>query len=57
MAKASNVGNLVDDKLDGLDIANLGTIMSKLEAAKATISKDITFGDQLLQPGERNALI
>ena len=57
MAKASNVGELLDDKLDRIEIGNLGTVLNKLEAVKATISKDVTFGDQILKPGERNALI
>lgn len=57
MVRASRVGPLVDDKGDVLQIGNLTTVLEKLEAAKATNSKDVTFGDQLLDLGERGAVV
>ena len=57
MVRVSKVGPLVDDKGDILQIGNLSTILEKLEAAKATNSKDVTFGDQLLNLGERGAVV
>ena len=57
MVRASKVGPLVDDKGDVLQIGNLTTVLEKLEAAKATNSKDVTFGDQLLDLGERGAVV
>jgi len=57
MVRVSKVGPLVDDKGDVLQIGNLSTVLEKLEAAKATNSKDVTFGDQLLDLGERGAVV
>lgn len=56
-AVASKVGPLIDKDNKSLQIGNLNTIIEKLEAAKAANSKDITFGDQLLNLGERGAVI
>lgn len=57
MVRASRVGPLVDDEGDVLQIGNLTTVLEKLEAAKATNSKDVTFGDQLLDLGERGSVV
>lgn len=57
IAVASDVGELLDSNMNRLEIGNLNSIFNKLEAVKATISKDVTFGDQLLNPGERGAVI
>jgi len=56
-AIASKVGPLVDKNGKQLQIGNLNTIIENLTAAEAANSKDITFGDQLLNLGERGAII
>lgn len=56
-ALASNVGPLVDKDMNQLQIANLNVIMENLKAAEASKSKDITFGNRLLNLGERGALM
>lgn len=57
MAWASNMGNLVDKNGNTLGMDSLPNILTKAEAIKATRSKDITFGGQLLNDIEKNFIV
>lgn len=57
MAWASNMGNLIDKNGNTLGMDSLPNILTKAEAIKATRSKDITFGGQLLNDIEKNFIV
>lgn len=57
MAWASNMGNLIDKNGNTLGMDSLSNILTKAEAIKATRSKDITFGGQLLNDIEKNFIV
>ena len=57
MAWASNMGNLIDKNGNTIGMDSLPNILTKAEAIKATRSKDITFGGQLLNDIEKNFIV
>ena len=57
MTWASNMGNLIDKNGNTLGMDSLPNILTKAEAIKATRSKDITFGGQLLNDIEKNFIV
>lgn len=57
IAWASNMGNLIDKNGNTLGMDSLPNILTKAEAIKATRSKDITFGGQLLNDIEKNFIV
>lgn len=56
-AWAANMGSMIDKNGNVLGMDSLTNILSKAEAIKATRSKDITFGGQLLNDIEKNFVI
>lgn len=57
MAYAANMGDLVTSSGDRVGMDSLPNILNKVEAIKATRSKDITFGGQLLTDEEKNFIV
>lgn len=57
MAWAANMGDLVDKNGERVGMDSLPNILNKVEAIKATRSKDITFGGQLLTDIEKNFIV
>ena len=57
MAWAANMGDLVDKNGERVGMDSLPNILNKVEAIKATRSKDITFGGQLLTDVEKNFIV
>lgn len=57
IAWAANMGDLVDKNGNVIGMDSLPNILGSVEAIKATRSKDITFGGQLLTDAEKNFII
>lgn len=57
MAYAANMGDLVTSSGNRVGMDSLPNILNKVEAIKATRSKDITFGGQLLTDEEKNFIV
>jgi hypothetical protein len=57
LAYAANMGDAVDKNGNKIPMTLLTDFMTKVEAIKATRSKDITFGGQLLKDSEINYII
>lgn len=57
LAQAVNMGNMIDKNGNTLGMDSLINILQKAEAIKATRSKDITFGGQLLNDIEKNFVV
>lgn len=57
IAWAANMGNMIDKDGNTLGMDTLTNIKQKAEALKATRSKDVTFGGQLLTDIEQNFII
>lgn len=57
MAYAANMGDLVTSSGNRVGMDSLPNILNKVEAIKATRSKDITFGGQLLTDEEKNFVV
>jgi hypothetical protein len=51
------MGDLVDKNGERVGMDSLPNILNKVEAIKATRSKDITFGGQLLTDVEKNFIV
>ena len=56
-AWAANMGSMIDKNGNTLGMDSLTNVLSKAEAVKATRSKDITFGGQLLNDVEKNFVV
>lgn len=56
-AWAANMGSMIDKNGNILGMDSLTNVLSKAEAVKATRSKDITFGGQLLNDVEKNFVV
>lgn len=56
-AWAANMGSMIDKSGNTLGMDSLTNVLSKAEAVKATRSKDITFGGQLLNDVEKNFVV
>jgi len=56
-AWAANMGSMIDKNGNTLGMDSLTNVLSKAEAIKATRSKDITFGGQLLNDVEKNFVV
>lgn len=57
VAWAANMGNLVDQNGNVIGMDSLPNIFGSVEAIKATRSKDVTFGGQLLTDSEKNFIV
>ena len=57
VAWAANMGDLVDKNGNVIGMDSLPNILGSVEAIKATRSKDITFGGQLLTDAEKNFIV
>jgi hypothetical protein len=51
------MGSMIDKNGNILGMDSLTNVLSKAEAVKATRSKDITFGGQLLNDVEKNFVV
>ena len=56
-AWAANMGSMIDKNGNTLGMDSLTNVLAKAEAVKATRSKDITFGGQLLNDVEKNFVV
>lgn len=56
-AWAANMGTMIDKNGNTLGMDSLTNVLAKAEAVKATRSKDITFGGQLLNDVEKNFIV
>ena len=57
VAWAANMGDLIDKNQNKIGLDSLTNVLEKCEAIRATRSKDITFGGQLLTDVEKNFIV
>jgi hypothetical protein len=54
---AVDFGDIVDKQMDVLPQMSLADLRTKAEAFKATFGQDVTFGNQILKPGEDKGIL
>lgn len=54
---AMNFGNMIDDNDNTLPAMSVASLRTKAEYFKAAFNQDVTFGGQVLQGGEENAVL